>query len=1493
MDIATGAWFKFLQESKKTTTSSKKCQSIDEISRHQATNVMDWFGDDYSKLSFDELFDGKLRRAIPLKNPDAIKLQKIVNILTDQEWEISPDEELEEWERPHFPTRYVKQKLRRQDGGEEYDKEIEVADLRIAKVRTVTIPKGPRAGETITKTEERPLSRVILKNKSIPEDLKEWWRKKQTFYTKDNNWRQVEEAFNNPESTNQMMVILSRHPLDVLRMSDIENIRSCHSEGSSHFECAIDESRGHGPIAYLVDEDEYEKLMKGDYRAITPEKDPPPARGQEHKQAAEKWIKRVILGDLEREPDPMYRALVRALGDPPLFELAVDAIKDDKRFGHDDLPPLVRGEITDEEVEKAVEAKIKGREWSMVEKDLAAPAEHWDKEVVDYARWLLSRGSVRDELAKHVRKPAGTKGAKFREALRRFKTFWGEEPKNRNNGGKQEWGGVDDSGRNPLRDAATEELFGQLLKNQDYKGKIAAGDISEFDNQEIFRDKRRDVEGIGATSRVRLRRFVDNATDSEFAVPEKRIYGLSAPGFGSAVGKWAYDEQRHLFRDDGPPSWYDLSRSGGSYEDNEDGTILNLFFGFDPDVDSDPYSNYDNVDNENPSRYDEWNEQIEEIQQQSINSLEHCSFYAEVEDHGDGDEHLYVGASANMMIKVPLTGWKEIYEVELGQDQGWYPGLWTGQGGRVLERAPDASPIPRSWGGNYVERNHFQQLIEWEYPDETEWEVMEDSGKAGAGQPYLEVNYRISCDDCNEPDDVESFLDFIKNDWDDKYDEIIEKIRRALVKEDYIEPNKFDKTADSKEHAAWAADLGNFTYIGPDDDGEMIFKLVSNKGAEHYIPTNVIVPSTLFPRTTVSGTPRELSIGDVIKIIGGTQKYFGIQYYIAHTGAAQQALIKELERLEQEANAYAARQLKMDFGDSKYDEPEDAMGIDFAKNVELTTWLVNDNVLTPHQVNSLPTPESAYLGFGMRITVHSVDTDEEIEGAIKFVKYIDDHIDTVKKAFETIYSEAIEEYAEKKRIADEASVSKGTAEVILNALDAYAMGFDDVPRDDPRHNPRATAAKALILWFKEAWDDMMKLERRVFINQFLRPVQQASLNTVEPDQDNHNAPHHWDRLVKADLRRGGTPGAVVRSYKWKGPSYGKLYDSFADPESSRYEDWAAGDIEPLRQAAREEEQRPRNRADMLAALNDEDRSAAMDALVAGDREEFMRIVRASREKEEGRPADRGTIRAPLRKGVKAESIEEEILRIDKMMEQDDTFQQKIDLRIYKVEIGVIVNIALSGTDSQIENQIRGIEGVTTVRHLTTLQRRLGHGLEYRVYEIKFELFGQAQRDEYRDFKLVPGIVADVQGIKVRDRGQVKAVERLSEWGGMGSGYGMIKRPAPDMVTPSVALDDIVLDWAEGGVQIYDAPMDANNMQYHVMMPVSELWPHASRYYRGSKTDFDGKYKHFIKSGAQLPVYVALGQNGRVKITGNEDLVWFAKTAGLEELPVFFSYQKQV
>ena len=52
-------------------------------------------------------------------------------------------------------------------------------------------------------------------------------------------------------------IIITRHPMDVLRMADFENIESCHSPPSrggsgQYYKCAVAEAHGHGAVAYVV-----------------------------------------------------------------------------------------------------------------------------------------------------------------------------------------------------------------------------------------------------------------------------------------------------------------------------------------------------------------------------------------------------------------------------------------------------------------------------------------------------------------------------------------------------------------------------------------------------------------------------------------------------------------------------------------------------------------------------------------------------------------------------------------------------------------------------------------------------------------------------------------------------------------------------------------------------------------------------------------------------------------------------------------------------------------------------------------------------------------------------------------------------------------------------------------------------------------------------------------------------------------------------------------
>ena len=90
--------------------------------------------------------------------------------------------------------------------------------------------------------------------------LSEWWNKKSTFYRE------------NPEAaekgtTDDYSIVYSRHPIDVLRMSDHDNIESCHSPRSrggpgEYYKCAVAEAHGHGAIAYVIKNEDLQNLVE-------------------------------------------------------------------------------------------------------------------------------------------------------------------------------------------------------------------------------------------------------------------------------------------------------------------------------------------------------------------------------------------------------------------------------------------------------------------------------------------------------------------------------------------------------------------------------------------------------------------------------------------------------------------------------------------------------------------------------------------------------------------------------------------------------------------------------------------------------------------------------------------------------------------------------------------------------------------------------------------------------------------------------------------------------------------------------------------------------------------------------------------------------------------------------------------------------------------------------------------------------------------------------
>ena len=241
-------------------------QQVTELSKNARKLVRKYIADGTPdrhtpKYSFKELFRdvpnfdrlgkaGPMRVMFPMGNTVQRGGTELFKRLVDQGWE------------PAFTTKTVIQKNRDADG-REYDVPMDLPELTLKKEEEKVIPKGPRAGEKVTSTKKVSLGKLIQRI-GTDED-KAWWKKNQNDLREMENVRKffLKPYLNDFDGLTRTPnhIIISRHPIDVARMSDFSTTRSCHSEGSSHFNCAIDESRGHGMVAYLVrgpDVDEYD-----------------------------------------------------------------------------------------------------------------------------------------------------------------------------------------------------------------------------------------------------------------------------------------------------------------------------------------------------------------------------------------------------------------------------------------------------------------------------------------------------------------------------------------------------------------------------------------------------------------------------------------------------------------------------------------------------------------------------------------------------------------------------------------------------------------------------------------------------------------------------------------------------------------------------------------------------------------------------------------------------------------------------------------------------------------------------------------------------------------------------------------------------------------------------------------------------------------------------------------------------------------------------------
>jgi hypothetical protein len=110
----------------------------------------------------------------------------------------------------------------------------------------INLTKGTGERKT-TSTKDANKHQVVTIGKFLNklEDGKQWLRW----------WEQ-----NKGKKSDGVSIVISRSPIDIVRMSDHKDIRSCHSKGGSWFHCAVQEAKTGGAVAYIVKDDDLKNV---------------------------------------------------------------------------------------------------------------------------------------------------------------------------------------------------------------------------------------------------------------------------------------------------------------------------------------------------------------------------------------------------------------------------------------------------------------------------------------------------------------------------------------------------------------------------------------------------------------------------------------------------------------------------------------------------------------------------------------------------------------------------------------------------------------------------------------------------------------------------------------------------------------------------------------------------------------------------------------------------------------------------------------------------------------------------------------------------------------------------------------------------------------------------------------------------------------------------------------------------------------------------------
>jgi hypothetical protein len=334
-------------------------------------------------------------------------------------------------------------------------------------------------------------------------------------------------------------------------------------------------------------------------------------------------------------------------------------------------------------------------------------------------------------------------------------------------------------------------------------------------------------------------------------------------------------------------------------------------------------------------------------------------------------------------------------------------------------------------------------------------------------------------------------------DIDGNYNAYVEKVRRKLVKEGYIEEIEFDRL--DKRLSAYP--FRNFNVYGNDvdEDGEI---LVSAKPGA--FPT-LEVPNE-FAEQTATATKEGIMLLLQAKPHGSAwHKYILNESY-------NSILTGHLNKVNETTN----RQLRFDLGDG-WTPPGEYSPKHLPDSLELSATIARVEF----------TPSAFNITLGLSLTIKGSESEEDLLHAERFLQNLD-------KEFENIAPEVLKAVEENMDKAIQAKKAQS---------EEFKSGIVSGPIIDELKGSSQPDVKRLALWVEVNWDNFNDAEKENAYYSFLLPAQRDG-DYVH--KDGLDAPRFWEGMMQARKDTGF-------NYRWKGLSM-KDVMPYTDPSAEPGQD---------------------------------------------------------------------------------------------------------------------------------------------------------------------------------------------------------------------------------------------------------------------------------------------------------------------------------------------------